>query len=224
MLIDSLIETKRLNEIGLIVVDELHMIGDKSRGHNLELLLSKILYFNIIKKCSIQIVGMSATIENMNEISQFLDAEVYTRNFRPVELKEYIKMDDNLIFVNYKAKPIGETFKIERTNIGGDYDSRQRARDPDHLSFLVHESIRINSSCLIFCASKKSCENVGLLLIDTLPSDVTKTFKSQRKNLIENIKEDSNGKICPTLLKLIPYGIAYHHSGKKDFFFKHDLC
>jgi POLQ-like helicase len=215
MLIDSLIETKRLNEIGLIVIDELHMIGDKSRGHNLELLLTKIMYLNTIKKCSIQIVGMSATIENMNEISQFLDAEVYTRNFRPVELKEYIKMEDNLISVNYKAKSVKETFQVERMNIGGDYDSRQRTRDPDHISALVYESIRIKSSCLIFCASKKSCENVALLLIDTLPSEVCKTSKSQRINLIENIKEDCNGKICPTLLKLIPYGIAYHHSGKK---------
>lgn len=44
-LTNSLIETQRLEELGLFVVDELHLVGDSSgRGSTLEGLLTKVMY------------------------------------------------------------------------------------------------------------------------------------------------------------------------------------
>ncbi len=40
--------------------------------------------------------------------------------------------------------------------------------DPDQLTVLVTEIVP-DSSCLIFCSTKKSCQNVALLLTKTLP-------------------------------------------------------
>lgn len=45
-LLDSLIEAGRANEIGLIVVDELHIIGEPGRGATLECLLTKAMFIN----------------------------------------------------------------------------------------------------------------------------------------------------------------------------------
>ncbi len=39
---------------------------------------------------------MSATVGNLHELGQFLDAQVYAQNFRPVELIEYIKCQDKV--------------------------------------------------------------------------------------------------------------------------------
>lgn len=44
----------------------------------------------------IQIVGMSATIGNLPELAGFLQAEIFQRQFRPVELTEYVKLGDML--------------------------------------------------------------------------------------------------------------------------------
>lgn len=43
-LLDSLIEADRANELGLIVVDELHLIGEPGRGATLENLLTKAMF------------------------------------------------------------------------------------------------------------------------------------------------------------------------------------
>lgn len=45
-LLDSLIESGRAEELGLIVVDELHIIGEPGRGATLETLLTKAMFIN----------------------------------------------------------------------------------------------------------------------------------------------------------------------------------
>jgi POLQ-like helicase len=63
---------------------------------------------------NIQIVGMSATIGNLQEVAAFLHAEVYTHDFRPVELKEYVKCEDGLYAVNWSAACPDELLTLER--------------------------------------------------------------------------------------------------------------
>lgn len=43
---------------------------------------------------------MSATIGNMQEIGDFLNAYVYIREFRPVQLTETIKINDAIFVIN----------------------------------------------------------------------------------------------------------------------------
>ncbi len=58
---------------------------------------------------------MSATIGNLSEIATFLEADIYTRNFRPVELKEYVKCGSDILSVNPNAESAEEAFITERT-------------------------------------------------------------------------------------------------------------
>lgn len=47
---------------------------------------------------------MSATIGNLKDICAFLNADVYQRNFRPVELIEYVKCGDDIAKINWEGK------------------------------------------------------------------------------------------------------------------------
>lgn len=58
---------------------------------------------------------MSATIGNLTEISTFLKADVYTRSFRPVELREYIKCGNDILAINPTGKTLEEIFVYNRS-------------------------------------------------------------------------------------------------------------
>ncbi|XP_063708458.1 helicase POLQ-like [Culicoides brevitarsis] len=205
-LLDSLIAENRISEIGLIVVDELHLLGETGRGGTLEILLTKAM---LVDK-NVQIVGMSATIGNINEVAEFLNADVYTRDFRPVELKEFVKIGSEIVGINPMAAVIDEAFFPARTVDYG-YSSEANKMDPDHIAGLVQETIP-DESCLIFCATKANCENVALLLCKMLTTDINFHRHDEKMELLKQIEADV-GTICPILRQTIPYGVAYHHSG-----------
>ena len=74
-----------------LVIDELHLIGDQSRGHVLEILLTNALFLKQMKNAEFQIIAMSATFPNLHEVATWLDAELYVTRMRPIAIREYIQ-------------------------------------------------------------------------------------------------------------------------------------
>ncbi|KAG7238373.1 hypothetical protein INR49_030880 [Caranx melampygus] len=101
-LINRLIEEDSMGLLGMVVVDELHMVGDSGRGYLLELLLTKIRYIaqkhNTTGSLSdgVQIIGMSATLPNLSLLASWLGAELYQTDYRPVPLQEHLKIGCNI--------------------------------------------------------------------------------------------------------------------------------
>lgn len=225
-MINSLIESGRLeSEIGLVFADELHMIGDGPRGATYEMLLSKIKFASsqmLIKSITfpIQIVATTATLDNKLELANFLNAFLYEKDFRPVELKEYIKLDAQIYELDKKKlaqrryQDENESFLALSREILPRFDAslEQKKDDPDNLVGLVIECIP-DQSCLVFCPSKKNCENVASLLSKYLPAHLKQYKRELKLKLFNELREENANNVCPTLRQSIQFGIAYHHSG-----------
>ncbi|KAJ4457579.1 putative DNA polymerase theta [Paratrimastix pyriformis] len=92
-LVNRLLLEGRIGELGLVIVDEAHMVGDRDRGCLLEQLLTKIRY----SLSDVQIVALSATMPGIGTLARWLDAQLYISTFRPVPLECFIAQS-GLIF------------------------------------------------------------------------------------------------------------------------------
>uniref|UniRef100_A0A4W6BJP4 DNA polymerase theta n=1 Tax=Lates calcarifer TaxID=8187 RepID=A0A4W6BJP4_LATCA len=213
-LINRLIEEDSMGLLGMVVVDELHMVGDSGRGYLLELLLTKIRYIaqkqNVTGSLSegVQIIGMSATLPNLSLLASWLGAELYQTDYRPVPLQEHLKVGCNIYD---KCLSVVRQF-APALHIKG---------DDDHIVSLCYETVREGHSVLLFCPSKNWCEKLA-------DSEVKLTFLSDRQgdtdlqpvcldqeglvDVIAQLRRTPAG-IDPILQRTVPWGVAFHHAG-----------
>lgn len=93
--LDSIIrhDIKILENIGLVIVDEIHLLNDEKRGPTLEILLSIFK----TKFPKVRLIGLSATIGNAKELSDWLKADLVEDTWRPVELQHYVLSGNELL-------------------------------------------------------------------------------------------------------------------------------
>ena len=141
-LLNRQIDEDLIFDLGVIVVDELHMVNDSSRGYLLELILSKIKFLCIKSQTTkIQIIGMSATLPDLKNISDWLDATLYQTSFRPIHLLELIKYEADLID---KTGTVVSNIKV----------NSHIENDVELLAHLVLETIFNRLGVLVFCPTK----------------------------------------------------------------------
>ncbi|MEK6967250.1 MAG: DEAD/DEAH box helicase [Nanoarchaeota archaeon] len=83
-----------LSKVSVVVIDEIHMINDPGRGPTLEILIT--LLRTILKK--VQIIALSATIGNPEELATWLEAELVADDWRPVKLLKGVYLDGEVKF------------------------------------------------------------------------------------------------------------------------------
>ena len=94
--IDHALRThKDLSHIGTVVIDEIHMIADQSRGHGLDGLISRLKHHcthhsTTISSSNTQWVYLSATVGNPNHLGSALHATTLEFNTRTIPLDRHI--------------------------------------------------------------------------------------------------------------------------------------
>jgi len=94
--LDSLIRHRAgwLKDIRCLIIDEIHLLDDPARGPTLEILIT--LMRQILR--DVQIIALSATIGNAEELAVWLDAALVVDDWRPVQLKRGIILGSDVEF------------------------------------------------------------------------------------------------------------------------------
>lgn len=86
-----------LNSCGLIVVDELQILNEPTRGPELEILLTKIKMVKDASPDCFQFLGLSAVLANLNRFDEWLGAVQCGTQTRPLELHEGVLVPSGAI-------------------------------------------------------------------------------------------------------------------------------
>ncbi|KAM9020347.1 DNA polymerase theta isoform 2-T2 [Ara ararauna] len=199
------------------------MLGDSHRGYLLELLLTKVRYVTEkvakrqVKMTSphsggIQIIGMSATLPNLGLLASWLDAELYCTDFRPVPLKEWVKIGSNV----YDSS----------MNLVREFQPKLQLKgDEDHVVSLCYETVCGGHSVLLFCPSKNWCEKLADIIAREFYSlqQAESSGKSSTlapvivhregiDEVLDQLKRSVSG-LDSVLQCTLPWGVAFHHAG-----------
>ena len=190
---DSIIRhgTEWVEEIGLVIADEVHLIGDENRGPTLEMILTQLK----LLETNPQIVGLSATITNSNEIADWLGCMLVKSDWRPVPLSEGV-CDAGEVTMND-----GKVFSVERSICGTPID-------------LGVQSVKEGGQSLIFAETRNRSKSLATKAADAISQilekkDLEELQKTSKKILSEN----EHTELIKTLAFLVKKGVAFHHAG-----------
>jgi helicase len=192
--VDSLLRSQAkwlIDSLSVCVLDEIHFINDGKRGPTMEILIARIKQLNE----KIQMIALSATVKNADEMAKWLKAELVKSTWRPIPLKEGVYYKDCIAFDKHGAKVITED-------------------EPDDLSKLTADTLRGKGQVLIFVNSRRSAQAVSAQVSATVFKLLTSEEKSQLMLLSKKVvHEHDTTKIDRKLGDAIIHGAAFHHAG-----------
>ena len=180
-----------IDEIGLVISDEVHLIGDENRGPTLEMILTQLKLLD----SKPQIVGLSATITNSDEIANWLDCKLVKNDWRPVPLSEGV-CDGGEVTMND-----GNIFDVERSLRGTPID-------------LGVQSVKQGGQSLVFAETRTRSKSLATKAADVISQMLKKNeLKELEKTSKKILSQNENTEIVKTLAILVKKGVAFHHAG-----------
>jgi helicase len=147
-----------LGEVGIVVVDEIHMLGDATRGPVLEALLTRIMG----GAAETRILGLSATVSNAEQVADWLGAKLIRSSWRPSRL----------------------TWQLPVIPASGDFTVAEAART--HLAAAIAGLVtRDGGSVIVFCGSKRNVRRAALVIAASRGVNVSGVQQADTRRLEE---------------------------------------
>jgi helicase len=190
---DSLLRhrTNWLQQLTVVVADEVHLINDADRGPTLEVTLAKLRQVNP----KAQVLALSATIKNSNELAKWLEAEHVKSEWRPVPLKEGVYHDGLVHFVDKSVVEI--------------------KRGGDDISGLVADIMSSGGQALVFVSTRRSTEALAKALGSRIRTELDEKRREHLKKVAESLSaaQDEPTSMGARLARCIENGVAFHNAG-----------
>lgn len=193
---DSLIRhgANWMQDVTLVVADEIHVIGEAERGPTLEIVLTRLR--EMTPKA--QILALSATIRNAEEIADWLGCDCLTSEWRPVPLKEGVYYDGVLEFADGESIVLREIFSDPTLNV-------------------AINTVLNGGQVLIFALSRRRAESYAeraAAALSRVPSCINFEEAERLREYADRLfLESDRSSFAKKLCEVMVRGSAFHHAG-----------
>jgi len=188
-------------EIGLVISDEIHLIGDSGRGPTLEMILTRLKTGYVGKKP--QIIALSATISNSSLLAEWLDCKLVESEWRPVPLSEAVYSNHTIT-------------NLDRVESEGNLDKKRETRHSKPAIGLGLDIVEGGAQSLIFTMTRASsvatATEAGKFVAEQLKKDELEKLIKISKTILPRETEDQT-KLVKKLADAVKNGTAFHHAG-----------
>jgi ATP-dependent DNA helicase len=182
-----------ISDVGLFVADEVHLLGDRGRGPTLEMMLTKIRTMYPQS----QILALSATVANSEDIARWLGCELIESNWRPTKLVEGV-YEHGMVRMND-----GNQFKLE-TSSGVS----------SAVIDIAIDSLDNGGQALVFAETRKRAASLAAKAADGVYKRLDKTSKRMAEEVSSAIRSKGDDtELTRNLCRLVSKGVAFHHAG-----------
>jgi len=197
--VDSLVRNGApwLENLRCVVADEVHLVDDASRGPTLEVTLAKLRRINP----GLQVVALSATVGNADEVADWLDADLVASEWRPIDLRTGVHYGNAITFAD------GDQREVRVEN-----GQKQTAALVDDALRDDHAEYGRGSS-LVFVNSRRNAEAAARRLGNVTERHLTDEEQASLADLAAEVREVSDTETSDDLADCVERGAAFHHAG-----------
>jgi helicase len=177
--------------VGLVVVDELQLITDETRGPTLELLLTKLR----IARSRPRVLGLSAVLGKTQSLAEWLGAKLLMETRRPVELRKGVLCKGTFKYQEHNSTTQGTEPFI-------DYGSDKHH---DLMLGVAEELARRKEQVLVFLPDRATTVSYARMLSARLSLPAV-------TEAIEELREQEETLARDTLFEVLSNSIAFHNS------------
>jgi helicase len=187
-----------VDDLACVVVDEVHLLGSRGRGPTLEVTMATLGR----RAPAVQIVALSATVANPDEIADWLDAELVRSRWRPVGLRTGVYAAGRVDFDD------GSTLTVD---VGGaDRDDAPAGTDSaaDETAAtvgLVQGAVDDGGQCLAFVRSRGEAEQLAARLGDERLGEAS--------GVAREVTDAGGTETGRRLADCVEGSVAFHHAG-----------
>ncbi|WP_299236457.1 ATP-dependent DNA helicase [Natronomonas sp.] len=191
--VDSLVRNGApwVDDLDCVVSDEVHLVDDPNRGPTLEVTLAKLRRINP----NLQIVALSATVGNADELAAWLEADLVDSSWRPIELRKGVHYGQALHFGD------------------GSRDELRVESSEKPTEAIVRDTLAEGGSTLVFVNSRRNAEGAAKRLANTTAEGLEADERDRLGALAEEIRGVSDTETSEDLAACVERGAAFHHAG-----------